>query len=50
MRHTAAYFKSPAGVDEQNFVKQFELLESYVAAHRDPGRSQERQRPRILRT
>ena len=45
MRHTAAYFKSPAGVDEQNFVKQFELLESYVAAHRDPARSQERQRP-----
>jgi myo-inositol-1-phosphate synthase len=45
MPHTAAYFKSPAGVDEQNFVKQFALLESYVAEHRDPRKSQERQRP-----
>lgn len=34
MEHTACYFKSPAGVEEQNFVKQFELLEKYVAHHR----------------
>ena len=34
MTHTAAYFKSPAGVEEQNFVKQLELLEAYVAKHR----------------
>ena len=34
MKHTAAYFKSPAGVDEQNFVKQLERLEAYVALHR----------------
>jgi len=34
MRHTAAYFKSPAGVEEQNFVKQIERLEAYVAEHR----------------
>ena len=30
----AAYFKSPAGIEEQNFVKQFALLERYVAQHR----------------
>jgi myo-inositol-1-phosphate synthase len=30
----AAYFKSPAGVEEQGFVKQLELLERWVAAHR----------------
>ncbi len=35
MRHTAGFFKSPAGVEEQNFVKQFELLERYVAHHRE---------------
>jgi myo-inositol-1-phosphate synthase len=34
MTHTAAYFKSPAGVDEQSFVKQLALLEAYVAKHR----------------
>ena len=34
MTHTAAYFKSPAGVEEQNFVKQLSLLEDYVARHR----------------
>ncbi len=33
MRHAAAFFKSPAGVEEQNFVKQLELLEAYVAKH-----------------
>lgn len=34
MTHTAAYFKSPAGVEEHNFVKQLEILEAYVARHR----------------
>jgi len=34
MTWAAAYFKSPAGVEEQNFVKQFQALESYVAHHR----------------
>ena len=33
MTHTAAFFKSPAGVEVQNFVKQLELLEAYVAKH-----------------
>ncbi len=34
MHHCAAYFKSPAGVEEHNFVKQLMLLEAYVAGHR----------------
>ena len=34
MPWTAGYFKSPAGVEEQNFVKQMALLEAYVAKHR----------------
>jgi myo-inositol-1-phosphate synthase len=34
MPWTAAYFKSPAGVEEQGFARQFALLEAYVAAHR----------------
>ncbi len=34
MPWTAAYFKNPSGVDEQNFVKQLALLEAYVAEHR----------------
>lgn len=34
MRHLAGYFKSPAGVEEQSFVKQLALLEAYVAGHR----------------
>jgi myo-inositol-1-phosphate synthase len=33
MRHLSPYFKSPAGVDEQSFVKQMESLEAYVASH-----------------
>ncbi len=37
MTWTAAYFKSPAAVEDQSFVKQFELLESYVARHRAGG-------------
>ena len=39
MTHTAAFFKSPAGVEEQNFVKQLALLEAYVAKHRGGTRS-----------
>jgi myo-inositol-1-phosphate synthase len=34
MPWTAGYFKSPAGVEEQNFVKQMALMEAYVAKHR----------------
>ena len=34
MPWAAGYFKSPAGVEEQNFVKQMALLEGYVAKHR----------------
>ncbi len=34
MTWAAAYFKSPAGVEEQGFVKQLALLEQYVAKHR----------------
>ena len=34
MPWTAAYFKNPSGVDEQNFVRQLSLLEAYVARHR----------------
>jgi myo-inositol-1-phosphate synthase len=34
MPHAAAYFKSPAGVEEQNLAKQLALLEGYVAEHR----------------
>ena len=41
MTHLAAYFKSPAGVEEQGFVKQLEMLEAYVASHR-PRRGKER--------
>jgi myo-inositol-1-phosphate synthase len=44
MTWAAAYFKSPAGVEEQNFVKQFELLESYVARHRRTGRRTQQSR------
>ncbi len=40
MEWTAAYFKSPAGTNEQNFVKQFALLEGYVAKHRKAARAQ----------
>lgn len=34
MPHLAAYFKSPAGVEEHSFVRQLALLEAYVAKHR----------------
>ncbi len=35
MTWAAAYFKSPAAVEDQSFVKQFALLETYVARHRE---------------
>ena len=38
MPWAAAYFKSPAGVEDQSFAKQFQLLETYVARHRDASR------------
>lgn len=34
MTWAAAYFKSPAGVEEQGFGKQMAMLEQYVAKHR----------------
>ena len=34
MRHLASFFKSPEGVAEHDFFKQFELLAEYVAAVR----------------
>ncbi|MDA1193755.1 MAG: inositol-3-phosphate synthase [Planctomycetota bacterium] len=39
MPWTAGYFKSPAGVEEQSFVRQFQLLEAYVAKHREAARA-----------
>ena len=30
MKHTACFFKSPMGVEEHDFFKQFELLEEYA--------------------
>jgi myo-inositol-1-phosphate synthase len=38
MTWCAVYFKSPAGVEEQGFVKQLALLEAYAAGHRRAGR------------
>jgi len=38
MKWAAAYFKSPAGVEEQSFVKQFAMLEAYVARQREEVR------------
>jgi myo-inositol-1-phosphate synthase len=38
MTHTAAYFKSPADVEEQTFVKQMQRLEAYAAKHREAAR------------
>lgn len=35
MTHAAAYFKSPADVEEQTFVKQMQRLEAYAAHHRE---------------
>ena len=33
MKHLAHFFKSPYGVDEQNFHKQFEMILAYVGRH-----------------
>ena len=30
LRHLACFFKSPMGVDQHDFFKQFALLEQYV--------------------
>ena len=32
LRHLACFFKSPMGVAENDFFKQFAMLESYAAA------------------
>jgi myo-inositol-1-phosphate synthase len=45
MRHAAAYFKSPVGVEEQSFARQLALLEDYVASHRRRD-DQAKRRPR----
>ena len=36
LKHLACFFKSPMGVDEQDFFRQFELLETYLQAARRP--------------
>jgi myo-inositol-1-phosphate synthase len=33
LRHLACFFKSPMGVDEHDFFKQFRMLEEYVRSH-----------------
>lgn len=43
LTHLAAYFKSPAGVEEHGFVKQFALLEAYVAGCRAGRRARARE-------
>jgi hypothetical protein len=35
MTWAVAYFKSPAGLEEQDFARQFQLLERYVSRHRE---------------
>ena len=37
MRHLACFFKSPEGVEENDFFKQFELLAEYVAGAKAPA-------------
>jgi myo-inositol-1-phosphate synthase len=37
LRHLACFFKSPMGVEEHDFFKQFALLEQYVSGVRDQG-------------
>jgi myo-inositol-1-phosphate synthase len=44
MEWAAAYFKSPAGVEEQSFVKQFQLLEAFVARQRETSRQAGKQK------
>lgn len=40
--HLAGFFKNPAGVEEHGFVKQFAMLESWVARCREDGRGRAR--------
>ncbi|MCC7139064.1 MAG: inositol-3-phosphate synthase [Planctomycetes bacterium] len=42
MTHLAAYFKSPAGVDEHSFVRQLALLEAYAGRPRAGSSSRAR--------
>ena len=35
LRHLACFFKSPMGVDEHDFFKQFALLEEYAGKVRE---------------
>ena len=37
MSHLACFFKSPVGVGEHDFGRQFDLLESYLTAAGTPG-------------
>jgi myo-inositol-1-phosphate synthase len=37
LKHLACFFKSPMGVAEHDFFRQFALLEDYVRRHRDSG-------------
>jgi myo-inositol-1-phosphate synthase len=39
LRHLACFFKSPMGVEEHDFFRQWALLERYVAGVRDGSRS-----------
>src|SRR5207245_9263069 len=36
LRHLACFFKSPMGVNEHDFFKQFAMLQGYVLTARDP--------------
>ncbi len=38
MRHLASFFKGPEGVEENDFFRQFELLQSYVTGHQSSAR------------
>ncbi len=44
MTWAAAYFKSPAAVEDQSFVKQFSMLEAYVARHREGAKRSKQSR------
>jgi myo-inositol-1-phosphate synthase len=45
MRHLASFFKSPEGVEEHDFFKQFDLLARYVATANAPVEGTEAPRP-----
>ena len=47
MRHLASFFKSPEGVEEHDFFKQFDLLADYVRRERPPRSGS--LRPAIIR-